>query len=74
MKQARQFDPVTATTGGHENAQVAFCVVEGRIVLLHDFVKMTQRTSANNLELAVRRMKKLEQGDDSEEGKDWILL
>jgi phage-related protein len=38
-------------------ARVLFCIVGNRMVLLHSFVKKTQRTPAFELELARRRMK-----------------
>jgi phage-related protein len=36
-------------------AQVIFCVHEGRMVLLHGFIKMTQKTPADALDLALKR-------------------
>jgi phage-related protein len=36
-------------------ARVLFCVHEGRMVLLHGFIKKTQRTPADALELALKR-------------------
>ena len=38
-------------------ARVLFCVVNGRMVLLHGFTKTTQKTPAADLDLARRRMK-----------------
>jgi phage-related protein len=38
-------------------ARVLFCVAHGRMVLLHGFIKKTQKTPAADLDLARRRMK-----------------
>jgi phage-related protein len=38
-------------------ARVLFCVRQGRMVLLHGFIKKTQKTPADALELALRRRK-----------------
>lgn len=38
-------------------ARVLFCVREGRMVLLHGFIKKTQQTPPAELGLATRRMK-----------------
>ena len=43
-------------------AHVLFCVTSGRMVLLHAFIKKTQKTPARELEVAVRRMRG--EGDD----------
>jgi phage-related protein len=40
-------------------ARVVFCTREGRMVLLHAFVKKTQKTPAPDLKLALKRMKEL---------------
>lgn len=40
-------------------ARVLFCVQQGRMVLLHAFVKKTQKTPAGDRALAVRRMKEI---------------
>jgi phage-related protein len=37
-----------------------FCVVRGRMVLLHGFIKKTQKTPAKDMELALKRMKEVE--------------
>ena len=39
---------------------VLFCVADERIVLLHGFIKKTQRTPQDDLELARKRMKEME--------------
>ena len=43
-------------TGGRI-ARVLFCVEQGRMVLLHGFVKKTQKTPAREIDMAVSRMK-----------------
>jgi len=40
-------------------ARVLFCVQEGRMVLLHGFIKKTQKTPTNDLRLALKRLKEL---------------
>lgn len=40
-------------------ARVLFCVHDGRMVLLHGFIKKTQKTPAAELELALKRKKEL---------------
>jgi len=40
-------------------ARVLFCIRGERMVLLHAFVKKTQKTPAGDLELAIRRMKEI---------------
>ena len=38
-------------------ARVLFCTHEGRMVLLHGFIKKTQKTPKRDLDLALRRKK-----------------
>jgi phage-related protein len=38
-------------------ARVLFCVEQGRMVLLHGFIKKTQKTPQHDLDLAVKRSK-----------------
>jgi phage-related protein len=40
-------------------ARVLFCVAHGSMVLLHGFIKKTQKTPAGDLDLAARRMKEV---------------
>jgi phage-related protein len=40
-------------------ARVLFCVLQGRMVLLHAFVKKTQKTPPGERAVAVRRMKEI---------------
>ena len=40
-------------------ARVLFCIHDGRMVLLHSFIKKTQKTPGADLELAIKRMKEI---------------
>jgi phage-related protein len=40
-------------------ARVLFCAHEGKMVLLHGFIKKTQKTPASDFELASKRMKEI---------------
>jgi phage-related protein len=40
-------------------ARVLFCESEGRMLLLHAFIKKTQKTPASDLELAVKRKREI---------------
>jgi phage-related protein len=40
-------------------ARILFCVRQGRMILLHGFVKKTQQTPATDLNLARKRMREL---------------
>jgi phage-related protein len=40
-------------------ARVLFCVNEGRMVLLHGFIKKTQKTPQSDLNLALKRKKEI---------------
>lgn len=44
---------------GGRIARVIFCIVESQMVLLHGFIKKTQKTPAADLELALRRKKEV---------------
>jgi len=41
-------------------ARVQFCIVDGRMVLLHGFIKKTRKTPRSDLDLALDRKRKLE--------------
>jgi phage-related protein len=41
-------------------ARVMFCVHDGRMVLLHGFIKKSQKTPISELDVAVKRKKALE--------------
>ena len=40
--------------------RVIFCVMRGRMALLHGFIKKTQKTLPKDIQLALKRMKELE--------------
>ena len=40
-------------------ARVLFCVHEGRIAIVHGFIKKTQKTPRDEIELARKRMKEM---------------
>ena len=42
-------------------ARVLFCIHDGRMVLLHGFVKKSQKTPPGDLELAIKRKRETEQ-------------
>ncbi len=52
---------VRSNLPGHKTARVIFCTAQGRMVLLHGFVKRTQKTPQPDLELARKRQKEIEQ-------------
>ena len=41
--------------------EVLFCIHEEKMVLLHGFIKQTQKTPQNELEIALKRKQDLEQ-------------
>jgi phage-related protein len=50
---------VRSTLTSHRIARVLFFVDEGRIGLVHGFIKKTQKTPTDDLDLARRRMKEM---------------
>jgi len=52
---------VRSTLPGNRIARVIFCITQGRMVLLHGFEKKTQKIPNEDLALARRRMKEIEQ-------------
>jgi len=52
---------VRSTLPGNRIARVIFCIAQGRMVLLHGFLKKTQRIPNEDLALARRRMEEIEQ-------------
>lgn len=48
------------TTIGSRIARVLFCFADGYMVLLHGFIKKTQKTPQADIELARRRQKEVE--------------
>jgi|SRR5919109_4647819 phage-related protein len=51
---------VRSDLGKNRIARVLFCVSEGHMILLHGFVKKTQKTPKADLDIARERMKELE--------------
>ena len=51
---------VRSTLTGNRIARVLFCIHRGQMVLLHGFVKKTERTPDQDLDLAMKRKKELE--------------
>jgi len=45
---------------GNRIARVLFCIEDGRLVLLHGFIKKSQKTPQADLDLALERKRKLE--------------
>ena len=48
---------IRSTLSGGRIARVLFCVEQDGMLLLHGFIKKTQKTPVQDLELAVKRMK-----------------
>lgn len=46
-------------------ARILFCVDQNQLVLLHGFIKKTQKTPKQDLDLALTRKKSLRSGHDS---------
>ncbi len=51
---------VRSTLPSRRIARVLFCLVKGEMVLLHGFIKKTQKTPPGDLDLARRRQKEIE--------------
>ena len=51
---------VRSNLAGNRTARVIFCIAQGHMVLLHGFVKKTQKTPDEDLALARKRMKEIE--------------
>jgi len=58
----RGFWEVRSTLTQNRIARVLFFVYQGQMVPLHGFIKKTQQTPAEELDLAVRRQKEVESG------------
>jgi len=53
---------VRTTLPGERIARVLFCVAGGEMILLHGFMKKSQKTSKSDLDLATDRRRRLEAG------------
>jgi len=50
---------VRASLSKRRIARVLFCIADGMMVLLHGFIKKTQKTPNTDLDLAAKRMKEI---------------
>lgn len=57
----QQLWEVRSTITGNRIARVLFSITGSRMVILHGFVKKTQKTPPADLALARKRMKEIEQ-------------
>lgn len=48
---------VRSTISGRRIARVIFGIVHGRMIVLHGFIKKTQKTPKQDIQLALQRMK-----------------
>ena len=55
---------VRSTLPSNRIARTIFCIYEQRMVLLHAFIKKTQKTPKQDLDLALNRKSKLENNTD----------
>ena len=53
---------VRCSLSGDQIARIMFCVADGEMVLLHAFIKKTQKTPESELRLAKKRKKEVERG------------
>lgn len=51
---------VRSSLTGNRIARVLFCTYRGQMILLHGFVKKTQKTADADLDLAMKRKKEIE--------------
>jgi phage-related protein len=51
---------VRSSLTGNRIGRVLFCIHEGQMVLLHGFIKKSQQTPDQDLDLAVKRKKEIE--------------
>jgi phage-related protein len=51
---------VRSSLAGNRIARVIFCMGEGQMILLHGFIKKTQKTPTKDIDLARSRMKEIE--------------
>jgi phage-related protein len=52
---------IRSSLGGNRIARVVFCAAHGRMVLLHGFIKKSQKTPKSDLDLARARQKEVGQ-------------
>jgi len=51
---------VRSTLTGGRIARILFCIHSGQMILLHGFIKKTQKTPDSDLDLAMKRKKEIE--------------
>jgi phage-related protein len=51
---------VRSTLGGGRIARILFFIHDGRMILLHGFIKKTQKTPESDLDLAMKRKREVE--------------
>jgi phage-related protein len=51
---------VRSNLPGNRIARVIFCIYEGKMILLHGFIKKTEKTSDRDLDLAMKRKREVE--------------
>ena len=51
---------VRSNLPGNRIARVIFCIHEGKMILLHGFIKKTEKTSDRDLDLAMKRKREVE--------------
>ena len=51
---------IRSNLGDGTIGRIIFCIIDGEMVLLHGFVKKTQKTPKQDIELARKRRKELE--------------
>lgn len=54
---------VRSSISGKRISRVLFVIIGNQMVLLHGFIKKTQKTSPKDLNLAIKRMKEVRQND-----------
>jgi phage-related protein len=50
---------VRSAFGSNRIARVIFCMGDGHMILLHGFIKKTQKTPAADIDLALKRKKEV---------------
>ena len=60
MTSRRGLWEVRSSLTGNRIARVLFCAYSGQMILLHAFIKKTQKTSDADLDLAMKRKKEIE--------------
>jgi len=64
MKGVSGLYEVRSNISGRRIARVIFVLIGNQMVLLHGFIKKTQKTPPKDLNLAIKRMKEVRQNDN----------